>query len=181
MIKKKKIKISIVVGSRPNFIKVAPLIEEFKKHPEFETILIHTGQHYDHKMSELFFEDLGIPKPNYNFKVGSGLHGIQTAKIMIEFEKNCLKEKPNMVVVMGDVNSTLAGALVAAKLHIPIAHIESGLRSYDMKMPEEINRVLTDRVSNILFCSTLTAIKNLKKEGIKKMFTILVILFLIHY
>jgi len=168
MTKNKKIKILCVVGARPNFIKITPLIKEFKKYPKFQPIIVHTGQHYDYKMSGTFFKELNIPKPNYNLGIKAGLHGEQTGKTMIEFEKVCLKEKPDLVVVVGDVNSTLAGALVAAKLHIPVAHIEAGLRSFDKTMPEEINRVLTDHLSDILFCPTKTAVKNLKNEGIKK-------------
>ena len=165
---RKKIKIITVVGARPNFIKVAPLFEEFKKHKKINPILIHTGQHYDYEMSQAFFDGLKIPKPNYNLEIGSALHGKQTGKTIIELEKVYLKEKPDLIVVVGDVNSTLAGALVAAKLHMPIAHIEAGLRSYKKTMPEEVNRVLTDHISDFLFCPTKTAEWNLKKEGIKK-------------
>lgn len=161
-------KIIIVAGARPNFIKIAPLMEEIKKYQELETVLVHTGQHYDYEMSKVFFEGLNIPEPDYNFKIGSCLHGEQTGRIMIEFEKVCLKEKPDSVVVVGDVNSTLASALAAVKLHIPIAHIEAGCRYYDLKMPEEVNRVLTDHISKYLFCPTETAVQNLRKEGIIK-------------
>ncbi|MDD5164171.1 MAG: UDP-N-acetylglucosamine 2-epimerase (non-hydrolyzing) [Patescibacteria group bacterium] len=161
-------KVLCVVGARPNFIKIAPLFKEFKKYQKIKPILVHTGQHYDYKMSGAFFKELNIPKPNYNLGIKAGLHGEQTGKTMIEFEKVCLKEKPDLVIVVGDVNATLAGALVAAKLHIPVAHIEAGLRSGDMNMPEEINRILTDHISDILFCPTPTAIKNLKKENIIK-------------
>ena len=168
MNKGKKIKVLCVVGARPNFIKVAPLMEELKKYRQIKPILVHTGQHYDFEMSESFFKDLSIPKPNYNLEVGSGLHGAQTGKIIIEFEKVCLKEKPQLVIVVGDVNSTLAGALVAAKLHIPVAHIEAGLRSRDMTMPEEINRILTDHISDFLFVTEPAGVKNLLKENISK-------------
>jgi len=167
-------KILIMVGARPNFIKVAPLIErldqfnELNRSHKLDYKLIHTGQHYDYEMSQIFFQDLKIPKPDRNLEVGSGLHGEQTGEIMIKFEKVCIKEKPDVVIVVGDVNSTLAGALVAAKLHIPLAHIEAGLRSFDMSMPEEINRQLTDCVSNFLFCPTKTAVDNLRREGIKQ-------------
>ena len=147
MVRNKKIKILCVVGARPNFIKISPLLKELKKYPKFKPILVHTGQHYDYEMSGSFFKELDIPKPDYNLDVGSGSHASQTAKIMIEFEKICLKEKPNLVIVVGDVNSTLAAALVAKKLFIPVAHVEAGLRSRDMKMPEEINRILTDHIS----------------------------------
>jgi UDP-N-acetylglucosamine 2-epimerase (non-hydrolysing) len=165
---KRRIKILCVVGARPNFIKIAPLFEEFKRYKTIKPILVHTGQHYDFEMSQVFFQELKIPKPDYNLEVGSGTHAWQTAKIMEKLEPVLLKENPNLVTVVGDVNSTLAGALAAAKLHIPVAHIEAGLRSYDKTMPEEINRVLTDHISTLLFCPTKTAIKNLKKEGIKK-------------
>ena len=165
---RKKIKILILFGARPNFIKIAPLIEEFKKYKTFNLVLVHTGQHYNYEMSQLFFQDLKIPEPDYNLGVGSGSHAKQTAKIMEKLEPIVLKEKPNLVIVVGDVNSTLAGALTAAKLYIPVAHIEAGMRSYDKTMPEEINRVLTDHISDFLFCPTKTAVKNLEKEAFKK-------------
>ncbi|MCD6471485.1 UDP-N-acetylglucosamine 2-epimerase (non-hydrolyzing) [bacterium] len=168
MVRNKKIKILCVVGARPNFIKISPLLQELKKYPKFKPILVHTGQHYDYEMSGSFFKELDIPKPDYNLDVGSGSHASQTAKIMIEFEKICLKEKPNLVIVVGDVNSTLAAALVAKKLFIPVAHVEAGLRSRDMKMPEEINRILTDHISDYLFTSCPEANKNLINEGISK-------------
>jgi UDP-N-acetylglucosamine 2-epimerase (non-hydrolysing) len=166
--KKAKTKILIIVGARPNFIKISPLLREMEKHPKLKPVLVHTGQHYDFEMSKIFFRDLNIPKPNYNLGVGSGSHVRQTAKAMERLEPIILKEKSNLVIVVGDVNSTLAGALVAAKLNIPLAHIEAGLRSYDKTMPEEINRLLTDHISELLFCPTETAVENLKKEGIKK-------------
>ena len=166
--KKNKIKIIIVAAARPNFMKVAPLLKEIKKHKKIKPILVHTGQHYDYQMSGAFFKELNIPKPNYNLGVKAGLHGEQTGKTMIEFEKVCLKEKPDLVIVVGDVNATLACALVAAKLHVKVAHIEAGLRSRDMSMPEEINRILTDHISEYLFCPTETGVKNLKEEGIIK-------------
>lgn len=165
---KKKIKLLSVVGARPNFIKIAPLIDEFKKHKQIKSVLVHTGQHYDFEMSQIFFRELKITKIDYNLGVGSGSNTYQTAEIMNRLETVLLKEKPDLVVMVGDVNSTLAGALTAAKLHFPIAHIEAGLRSYDKTMPEEINRLLTDRISDFLFCPTKTAVENLKKEGIKK-------------
>lgn len=167
-------KLLVIVGARPNFIKVTPLIEEIerfnkmKRGCRFNYCLVHTGQHYDYEMSKIFFQELEIPKPDYNLGVGSGSHAWQTAETMEKLEPVILKEKPDLVVVVGDVNSTLAGALVAAKLHIKICHIESGLRSFNKEMPEEINRVLTDHVSDILFCPTKTAVENLKKEGIKR-------------
>lgn len=159
-------KILNVVGARPNFMKISPLMREFKKHSEIDAILIHTGQHYDKNMSESFFRDLEIPEPDYNLGVGSGSHSEQTAKIMIEFEKICLKENPDLILVVGDVNSTIACSLVAAKLEIKIAHVEAGLRSFDNEMPEEINRILTDRISNYLFITEPSGIKNLKNEGV---------------
>jgi len=161
-------KILCTVGTRPNFIKIAPLLDEFKKYPKFKPILVHTGQHYDYEMSEVFFKDLNIPKPDYNLGIGSGSHAEQTGKIIIEFEKVCLKEKPDLVVVVGDVNSTLAAALVAAKLGIKVAHIEAGLRSFDRAMPEEINRRLTDHISDFLFVTEPSGLKNLLNEGVAR-------------
>ena len=159
-------KIIYIVGARPNFMKVAPVMREAEKHKEFEQILVHTGQHYDKKMSKCFFEELGIRKPDINLEVGSGHHGEQTGKIMQRFEKFMLKEGGDLIVVVGDVNSTIACGLVAAKLHIPLAHVEAGLRSFDRRMPEEINRLLTDAISDYLFTPAEEADINLKKEGI---------------
>jgi UDP-N-acetylglucosamine 2-epimerase (non-hydrolysing) len=164
----KKIKIICVAAARPNFMKVAPLLDEFKKHQEFKPILVHTGQHYDYNMSGSFFKELNIQKPNYNLGVKAGLHGEQTGKTMIEFEKVCLKEKPDLVIVVGDVNATVACALVATKLHIKVAHVEAGLRSFNKKIPEEINRILTDHVADYLFTTEEEVNKNLLKEGIDK-------------
>jgi len=161
-------KVLIIVGARPNFIKITPLFKEFNRYNSIKLILVHTGQHYDFEMSQIFFKDFKIPKPNYNLGIGSGSHSWQTAKIMEKLEPIILREKPNLVIVVGDVNSTLAGSLVAAKINIPLAHIEAGLRSYQKTMPEEINRLLTDQVSTFLFCPTETAIQNLKKENITK-------------
>jgi len=168
----KKIKIMCVIGTRPNFMKIAPLLRALKNYPKFRPILVHTGQHYDYKMSGVFFKDLNIPRPDYNLGIRAGLHGEQTGRTMIEFEKVCLKEKPDLVIVVGDVNATLASALVAAKLHTPVAHIEAGLRSFDRTMPEEINRLLIDQIADYLFVTEPSALKNLIKEGIprKKIF-----------
>lgn len=163
----KHIKVINVVGARPNFMKIAPIISEMKK-AGFKQILVHTGQHYDHRMSKLFFDELGIPKPNLNLEVGSGSHALQTGEVMKRFEPVLIKEKPDIVVVVGDVNSTLACALTSVKLGIPVAHIESGLRSFDRSMPEEINRILTDAISEYLFVSEESGIMNLRKEGISK-------------
>lgn len=161
-------KIVNVVGARPNFIKIASLIEEMKKNPGIKPILVHTGQHYHDKMSDVFFRDLGIDEPEIYIGVGSDTHASQTAKIMVEFEKICFKEKPDLVLVVGDVNSTLAASLVAAKLNIPIAHVEAGLRSFDRRMPEEINRMVTDSLSSFLFTTSRGAGENLIKEGVAK-------------
>lgn len=159
-------KIFIVVGARPNFMKASPLFQEFRNQLNFNPVLIHTGQHYDNEMSDSFFNELDIPKPDMYLGVGSGTHAEQTAKIMIEFEKICLKNRPDLVIVVGDVNSTIACSLASAKLCIPVAHIEAGLRSFDRTMPEEINRLLTDQLSDFLFTTCENANKNLVKEGI---------------
>ena len=159
--------ILLVVGARPNFMKMAPLHSEIKKR-NLPVLLLHTGQHYDEDMSKVFFDDLGMPEPDIYLGVGSASHAKQTAKIMIDFEEICIKEKPSIVVVAGDVNSTIACALVATKLSIPVGHVEAGLRSFDMNMPEEINRILTDRISNLLFTPSKDANENLINEGMNK-------------
>lgn len=160
-------KIISIVGARPQFIKVKPIAEEFARHSGIKHVIVHTGQHYDYEMSRIFFQQLRIPIPKYNLSVGSGFHGQQTAAMLERIEQVLFKEKPCAVLVYGDTNSTLAGALAAVKLHLPVVHVEAGLRSYRMDMPEEINRVLIDRVSSILFCPTRTAVKNLKKENVR--------------
>jgi len=159
--------ILLVVGARPNFMKVAPLLHELLEHPHvFRTRLIHTGQHYDAEMSEVFFQELALPRPNKFLGVGSGSHDEQTAKVMLAFGQVCLEERPDLVVVVGDVNSTMACAITAKKLCIPVAHIEAGLRSRDRTMPEEINRVVTDAISDFLFTPSRDADQNLLREGI---------------
>lgn len=159
-------KILTIIGARPQFIKAACFSRICKD--KVEEIIIHTGQHYDKNMSDIFFEELNIPKPKYNLEVGSGNHGKQTGTMMIQIEKIVEEEKPDVILVYGDTNSTLAGALVGSKLLIPVYHIEAGLRSYNKNMPEEQNRILTDHISKILFCPSKTAIMNLEKEGISK-------------
>ena len=161
-------KIVNVVGARPNFMKIAPLMRQMKKHKKIKPILVHTGQHYDYEMSKIFFKDLGIPDPDIHLGVGSGLHGEQTGQVMIKLEKVLLKEKPDLVLVVGDVNSTMAATLTATKLHIPVAHVESGLRSFDRTMPEEINRLVTDSVADFLFTPSPDGNVNLAKEGVDK-------------
>jgi len=160
------LRIASMVGARPNFMKIAPIVHEIHRIPGIEHRLVHSGQHYDQQMSESFFRDLNIPKPDDNLEVGSGSHAWQTAEVMRRFEAVVLEWKPDVVIVVGDVNSTLAAALVAAKLGIPVAHVESGLRSFDMSMPEEINRRLTDAVSDFLFVTEQSGVQNLRKEGI---------------
>ena len=164
-------KIICIVGARPNFMKIAPIIDALAKHNQtsdtpIQHSLVHTGQHYDKKMSKLFFDELGIPKPDINLEVGSSSHAEQTAEIMKRFEKVCLSERPTHILVVGDVNSTIACALVASKLNIKIIHVEAGLRSFDRSMPEEVNRVLTDAISNFLFITEKSAEENLRREGV---------------
>jgi len=161
-------KVINVVGARPNFMKIAPIVREMDKYECLEHILLHTEQHYDDAMSKVFFEDLALPQPDIYLGVGSGSHAVQTAKVMVEFEKVLNERKPDLVVVVGDVNSTLACSLVAAKLGVKIAHVEAGLRSFDRSMPEEINRIVTDALSDLLFTTELSANQNLEREGIQK-------------
>jgi len=158
-------KIITVIGARPQFIKAAALSREFAKHEHIEEIIVHTGQHFDANMSEVFFEEMEIPKPSYNLEINSLSHGAMTGRMIEGIEEILLKEKPDLLLVYGDTNSTIAGALAAKKLHIKVAHVEAGLRSFNMEMPEEINRILTDRISDYLFCPTDSAVNNLKKEG----------------
>lgn len=155
-----------VIGARPQFIKAATVSRALKKSGVTE-IIVHTGQHFDANMSQVFFDEMEIPHPHYNLEISGLQHGAMTGRMLEKIEEVLLKEKPNYVLVYGDTNSTLAGALAAAKLHIPVAHVEAGLRSFEMKMPEEINRILTDRISKILFCPTKTAVANLENEGYK--------------
>ena len=158
-------KILTVIGARPQFIKASVVSAAINKTAGLSEEIIHTGQHFDANMSNIFFDQLGIPKPHYQLDINSGSHGSMTGRMLEAIEKICLESKPDRLMVYGDTNSTLAGALAASKLHIPVAHIEAGLRSFNMRMPEEINRILTDQVSDILFCPTETAVKNLKNEG----------------
>ncbi len=157
-----------VVGARPNFVKVTPVLKEMRRLPVFEPVLVHTGQHYDYSMSKAFFEDLELSPPDIYLGVGSGSHAEQVAKIMLAFEKVCIEQKPELVVVYGDVNSTLACSVVAAKLCLPICHVEAGLRSFDRSMPEEINRIVTDSLSDYLFTTCQDANINLRTEGVSK-------------
>lgn len=171
-------KLILVVGARPNFMKIAPLIRTIdKRNSQSPTtshqspvttnyLLVHTGQHYDYEMSQVFFQDLELPKPDIHLDIGSGTHAEQTGQVLIAFEKVLLQQKPDLVVVVGDINSTLAAALAAVKLHLPIAHVEAGIRSFDWAMPEEINRLLTDHISQYLFTTSEYDDRNLKKEGI---------------
>jgi UDP-N-acetylglucosamine 2-epimerase (non-hydrolysing) len=160
-------KIISVVGARPNFMKIAPLHRAFQKYSNnVKHLICHTGQHYDEKMSKVFFEDLELPQPDFYLGVGSGSHAEQTANVMMKFEKILLDEKPDLIIVVGDVNSTIACSLTASKLHIKVVHVEAGLRSGDRLMPEEVNRVLTDAISDMLFVTEKSGMENLKREGV---------------
>jgi UDP-GlcNAc3NAcA epimerase len=165
-----KLKIITVVGARPQFIKAAAVSRVITSSfaDQIEEKIIHTGQHFDENMSQVFFDELGIPKPHYNLAVSGGNHGAMTGKMLEGIEQVLLTEKPDWLLIYGDTNSTLAGALAASKLHIPIAHVEAGLRSFNMRMPEEVNRIVSDRISTLLFCPTQTAVENLKLEGITR-------------
>jgi len=164
---KRKYKVLCVAGARPNFMKIAPLMREFSRNKScFDVKLVHTGQHYDFRMSDIFFKNLNIPKPDIHLNVGSASHSIQTARIMGAFEKVLIREKPQLIIVVGDVNSTLACSLVASKMNTKVAHVEAGLRSFDNRMPEEINRKVTDLLADFLFVSEKSGLRNLKKEGI---------------
>ena len=158
-------KIITVIGARPQFVKAAVISRLLVKEDNIQEIIVHTGQHYDENMSDVFFEEMDIPKPNYNLAINSLTHGAMTGQMLAKIENILISEKPNMVLVYGDTNSTLAGALAAKKIHIPVTHVEAGLRSFNMQMPEEINRILTDRISDFLFCPTEEAVSNLEKEG----------------
>ena len=158
-------KIVTILGARPQFVKAAVLSRIIKKHNNIEEIIVHTGQHFDSNMSAIFFDEMMIPKPKYNLEINSMSHGAMTGLMLLEIEKVLIEEVPDAVVVYGDTNSTIAGALAAKKMHIKVVHIEAGLRSFNMKMPEEINRIATDRISDLLSCPTETALDNLKKEG----------------
>lgn len=159
-------RLALIVGARPNYMKAAPLMRQLQQRPaRFTPLLIHTGQHYDEKLSALFFDQLGLPEPDLNLGVGSGTHGAQTGRLMTELERAFEQIRPDMVVVFGDVNSTMAAALVAAKVPIPVVHVEAGLRSFDPAMPEEVNRIVTDRLSQLLFVSDPAGLVNLRREG----------------
>lgn len=158
-------KILTIIGARPQFIKASVVSKAIQETEGLTEVLIHTGQHFDANMSDVFFDQLAIPRPDYQLNINSGSHGDMTGRMLIEIEKVLLQEQPDWVLVYGDTNSTLAGALAAAKLHIPVAHVEAGLRSFNMQMPEEINRILTDQISSVLFCPTDSAVANLEREG----------------
>ena len=158
-------KIANIVGARPNLVKIAPLLREMRRHPDICPLLIHTGQHYDEKLSDVFFRQMGIPEPDFNLGVGSGSHALQTAEVLKRIEPLFVEQRPDLVLVVGDVNSTVAATLAAAKLGIPVAHVEAGLRSFDRGMPEEINRIVTDSLADYLFATEEEACTNLLREG----------------
>lgn len=159
-------KVVNVVGARPNFMKIAPIVDAMRAESRLDSVLLHTGQHYDEGMSDVFFRELGIPKPDIYMGVRSGTHAEQTARVMVEFEKYCTSDRPDLVLVVGDVNSTMACTIAAAKLCIPVAHVEAGLRSFDRAMPEEINRLVTDALAELLFTTSRDANENLMREGV---------------
>src|SRR4051812_19366851 len=160
-------RIMSVIGARPNFVKTAPVVAELRRRaPEERHVLVHTGQHYDQMMSDIFLRELGVPEPDYMLGVGSGSHAMQTARVMERIEPVLEEERPDLLIVPGDVNSTLASTLVAAKLNIPLAHLEAGLRSFDRTMPEEINRIVADEFADLLFIHSPEAVDNLRAEGI---------------
>src|SRR5699024_7163016 len=159
-------KIITIASARPNFMKIAPILKEIEKHDNIEGKLLHTGQHYDYDMSKIFFDELGIPTPDFHLGIGSGSHAEQTAKVMVEFEKVLLKEQPDWVIVVGDVNPTMACTIVDNKMGVKVAHVEAGLRSYDRQMPEEINRILTDSIADLLLTPSIDGNMNLIKEGV---------------
>jgi len=161
-------KLITIIGARPQFIKAAAVSREIAKHKEIKEIIVHTGQHFDANMSEIFFDQMQIPKPDYNLEINSLTHGAMTGRMIEKIEEVLLKEQPDWVLVYGDTNSTIAGSLAAKKLHIKVAHVEAGLRSFNRNMPEEINRILTDKISDLLLCPTDTAVRNLQNEGIGK-------------
>ena len=161
-------KVLLIAGARPNFMKIAPIYREAMKYNQVKCNIVHTGQHYDYEMSEAFFEDLELPKPDFFLSAGSGTHAVQTAKIMVTFEELCQNERPDLIIVVGDVDSTLACSVVAKKLLIEVAHVEAGLRSFDLTMPEEINRMVTDAISDYFFVTEESGTVNLVQEGKSK-------------
>jgi UDP-N-acetylglucosamine 2-epimerase (non-hydrolysing) len=165
-VSEEKLRVVAIVGARPNFMKVAPLAWAAARRDDVVIDIVHTGQHYDRNMSDLFFEELGIPEPTVNLGVGSGSHAKQTAEVMVRFEEYVLEQRPDIVLVVGDVNSTIACAMVATKLHVPVVHVEAGLRSFDREMPEEVNRVLTDCISDRLYVTENSGLQNLAHEGV---------------
>lgn len=165
-----QLKVITILGARPQFVKAAAISRAIKElnNPNLQEIIVHTGQHFDKNMSQVFFDELGIPEPDYNLHISGGSHGEMTGRMLMAIENVIIEQKPSFVMVYGDTNSTLAGALAAAKLHVPVIHVEAGLRSFNMKMPEEVNRTLVDRISDIHFCTSNLAVENLKREGLFK-------------